>query len=88
VTRIADERLPFGGTWTWELEPNDGGTRLSITADGFVRPALFRVMARFVFGYHATMNAYLEPCAASSARRSSPSTRPPERKPRASYFTR
>jgi uncharacterized protein YndB with AHSA1/START domain len=60
VTRIADPELPFGGTWTWEIEPVDGGARVSITENGFVRPALFRVVARFLFGYHATMDAYLE----------------------------
>src|SRR4029450_2612567 len=28
VTRIADKTLPFGGAWTYELSPQDGGTRL------------------------------------------------------------
>lgn len=35
VTRIADENLPFGGTWTYEVEPQpSGGTRLTITERG------------------------------------------------------
>ncbi|HZE89354.1 MAG TPA: SRPBCC family protein [Verrucomicrobiae bacterium] len=60
VTRIADDSLPFGGTWTFELRGTDGGTTLTITEDGEIRNAVFRTMARFVFGYHATMEGYLE----------------------------
>jgi uncharacterized protein YndB with AHSA1/START domain len=59
VLRIADDKLPFGGTWTYVLDPRDGSTRLTITEDGEVRSAPFRFMARFVFGYHRTMNRYL-----------------------------
>ena len=56
VARIADDKLPFGGTWTYRLEPlPGGGTRFSITEDGFVAPPLFRLLARFVFGYHKTL---------------------------------
>lgn len=58
VLRIADDTLPFGGTWTFELAPGADGTTLSITEDGFVKPALFRVLSRFVFGHHATMEGY------------------------------
>jgi hypothetical protein len=59
VVRIADDSLPFGGTWTFELAPHEGGTRLTLTEDGLVRPALFRALSRFVFGHHATMERYL-----------------------------
>jgi len=59
VLRIADDSLPYGGTWTFALAPENGGTTLSITEDGFVKPALFRFLARFVFGYHSTMEQYL-----------------------------
>jgi hypothetical protein len=59
VTRIADDTLPFGGTWTHRLEAlPGGGTRLSSTEDGFVKPAFFRLMAKVVFGYHKTLNDY------------------------------
>lgn len=69
VTRIADEGLPFGGSWTWDLGPAplpDGaaGTRVAITEDGFIRPPFFRPLARFAFGYHATQVAYLRALAA------------------------
>ncbi|HSR42141.1 MAG TPA: SRPBCC family protein, partial [Longimicrobiales bacterium] len=61
VTRIADEDLPFGGTWTYELEPTgDGRTRVTITEDGEVYNPVFRFMARFVFGHTATMDTYLD----------------------------
>lgn len=59
VLRIADDSLPYGGTWTFALTPSDTGTALAITEDGFVEPALFRVLARYVFGHHATMEQYL-----------------------------
>lgn len=59
VLRIADDTLPYGGTWTFVLTPDGGGTALAITEDGFVKPAFFRVLSRFVFGHHATMEEYL-----------------------------
>lgn len=59
VVRIADRNLPFGGTWTYEIAPAAGGTLLTITEDGAIYNPLFRVMARFVFGYESTMAAYL-----------------------------
>ncbi len=60
VTRIADRSLPFGGTWTYDLVPDGGGTRLTITENGEIYNPIFRAMARFVFGYEATMASYLE----------------------------
>lgn len=58
-TRIADETLPFGGTWTYELSPVEDGTVVTITENGVVRNPLFRFMSRFVFGHHATQEKYL-----------------------------
>jgi ribosome-associated toxin RatA of RatAB toxin-antitoxin module len=60
VTRIADPDLPFGGTWTFELAPEEGGTRLTITERGEIRNPIFRVVSRFVFGYGATMETFLD----------------------------
>jgi hypothetical protein len=59
VTRIADPDLAFGGTWTYELAPEDGGTRLSITEHGEIYNPLFRFIARFILGYSATLETYL-----------------------------
>lgn len=60
VMRIADDDLPFGGSWTYEVEPAEGGSLVRITENGNVENPLFRFMARFVFGYHAAMESYLE----------------------------
>ena len=59
VTRIADRSLPFGGSWTYELSPQDGGTRLAITENGEVYNPLFRFMSRFVFGHTSTLEKFL-----------------------------
>src|SRR5262245_53757188 len=60
VTRIADEGLPFGGTWTFELKPATSGTDLTITENGEIYNPLFRFIARFVIGYTGTMDKYHE----------------------------
>lgn len=59
VTRIADDKLPFGGTWTFDLAARDNGTEVRITEHGEVYNPLFRFMSRFVFGHTATIDAYL-----------------------------
>jgi carbon monoxide dehydrogenase subunit G len=59
VTRILDDGLPFGGSWTWEIEPDGAGTRVSITEGGFIRNVVFRALARFVFGHHGTIEKFL-----------------------------
>ncbi len=59
VMRIADDRLPFGGTWTYEIHEEAGGSRITITEDGEIYSPFFRVMSRFFFGYHATQESYL-----------------------------
>lgn len=51
--------LPFGGTWTYTLESAGNGSVLTIVEHGRVDPALFRFMARFVFGHHSTLETYL-----------------------------
>jgi len=60
VLRIADPGLPFGGTWTYEIAPAVGGSTLTITENGEIYNPIFRVMARFVFGYEGTIKTYLE----------------------------
>jgi hypothetical protein len=59
VTRIADAELPFGGTWTFEITPSDSGTDIVLTENGEIYNAVFRFMARFVFGYDSTIEQYL-----------------------------
>jgi hypothetical protein len=59
VGAIDDRKLPFGGSWTYEIAPRAGGCTITITEDGEVYNPLFRFMARFVFGHHATLKQYL-----------------------------
>jgi hypothetical protein len=59
VSRIADEGLPYGGTWTYELTPDGSGTRLTITERGEIYNPIFRFVARFVLGYTSTMEDVL-----------------------------
>jgi uncharacterized protein YndB with AHSA1/START domain len=60
VTRIANPRLPFGGTWTWEIADAGSGCTVTITERGEIKSAFFRALARFVFGYTSNLDAYLE----------------------------
>lgn len=60
VTTIADKRLPFGGSWTYELIPAGALTTLRITEDGEVYNPIFRFLSRFVFGHAATIERYLK----------------------------
>lgn len=60
TVRIADPKLPFGGTWTYEITPAPGGSALRIREDGEVYNPVFRFLARFVFGYSGTIDTYLK----------------------------
>jgi Polyketide cyclase / dehydrase and lipid transport len=60
VTRIADPKLPFGGTWTHEIVSDPNGCVLTITEAGEIYNPIFRFMARFVFGYSGSIQAYLK----------------------------
>jgi len=64
VVRVVDEGQPFGGTWTWELEPDGPGTRLTITEAGFVSNPIFRVIAALFMKPTASLDAYLSALAA------------------------
>lgn len=61
VTKIDDDKLPYGGTWTFRLRPStvDAGSHLEITERGFVNPPPFRFLAKFVFGHATTIERYL-----------------------------
>jgi hypothetical protein len=60
VVRIADPKLPFGGTWTYEITPTPEGCSLRIREDGEVYNPIFRFVSRFVLGYSGTIDAYLK----------------------------
>ena len=59
AVRIADRGLPFGGTWTFEIAPDGGGSELRISEDGEIYNVIFRFMARFIFGYTGSIETYL-----------------------------
>jgi uncharacterized protein YndB with AHSA1/START domain len=58
VVRIADPKLPFGGSWNYVFEPTGDGTLLHITEDGEVYNPLFRFMQRVIFGPYGTLERY------------------------------
>lgn len=59
ITRIADDRLPFGGRWIYELAADGAGTRLTITEDGFIKNPVFRFMAKTVYSTASTIERFL-----------------------------
>ena len=60
VTRIADENLPYGGRWEYEIEPDGpSASRVTITERGSVYNPLFRFVSRFVMGHTQSIDAYL-----------------------------
>jgi uncharacterized protein YndB with AHSA1/START domain len=72
VTRIAIEgKAPFGGSWIYEVAESGGGTRVTLTEDGFVDNPLFRVISKMT-GYHSTLDGYLK----ALARKFGESTQP------------
>lgn len=58
VSRIDTRSLPYGGTWTFDLAPLDGGTALTIAEDGEVYNPIFRFMSRFVISQTASIERY------------------------------
>ena len=59
VVRIADPKLPFGGIWTYDIQPAPGGgSTFTITEAGDVYNPIFRVMSKYIFGHAATIEAY------------------------------
>ncbi len=58
ITRITDEKLPYGGQWEFRLTRRGAGTELLITERGFVKPAIMRLLARTVFSQTKSLVAY------------------------------
>jgi uncharacterized protein YndB with AHSA1/START domain len=58
VRRIVGEGLPFGGSWTFEIVPETGGSRLTITEHGEVHNVVFRFVSRFLIGHTAGIETY------------------------------
>lgn len=64
VTKVVGE-TQFGGTWTFEITPTPGGSRLTITERGEIYNPVFRTLAKLVFGYTSSM----ESCLAAAQKR-------------------
>lgn len=60
VMRIADPKLPFGGTWTYELQAAGNGTSLTLTEDGEVYNPIFRVLQKVFFSPYKTIDTFLD----------------------------
>jgi uncharacterized protein YndB with AHSA1/START domain len=59
VTRIADPKLPFGGSWSFDLTPaGEGATRLTITEAGEVYNVFFRSMQKLFFSPTKSIETY------------------------------
>jgi hypothetical protein len=59
VTRIADEKLPFGGTWTIDVAPEGASSKVTVTEDGFVKNPVFRFLSKTVFSLSSTQEKWL-----------------------------
>jgi uncharacterized protein YndB with AHSA1/START domain len=60
IGRIADEGLPFGGKWIFEIDPDgDAASRVTITEAGSVYNPIFRFVSRFIMGHTSSIDAYL-----------------------------
>lgn len=58
VRDVVDNPI-FSGRWTYELKPENGGTRVSITEHGVVPNPVFRLVSRFVIGHTASLDKFL-----------------------------
>jgi hypothetical protein len=58
-SRIADQNLPFSGTWTWEITPTSQGCVCRITEDGQVSNPIFRFVSQVILGHTRTIEVYL-----------------------------
>lgn len=58
LVRTIVDQTAFGGTWTYELTPEGSGTRVAITEEGWIAPAL-RLPAKLFMNQSATLEAYL-----------------------------
>jgi polyketide cyclase/dehydrase/lipid transport protein len=58
-TTIADKGLPFGGSWTWNVQPHSDGCAVTVTEDGEVYNPIFRFVSRFIMGHTRTIDNYL-----------------------------
>jgi hypothetical protein len=69
VVRIADPKLPFGGSWTYLLEPaGENATKVTITEQGTTGPAMWRFVGHYVLGEDGSIKQYLGDLKRTAAR--------------------
>jgi uncharacterized protein YndB with AHSA1/START domain len=59
VRAMGDAGGPFVGTWTYEISPADGGSKVALTEVAEMQNPLFRVMTR-IFGQTKYIDEHLE----------------------------
>jgi hypothetical protein len=60
VVRIADPKLPFGGSWTYVLEPvGENATKVTITENGTTGPAMWRFVDHYILHEDGAIMTYL-----------------------------
>ncbi len=71
VVRIADPKLPFGGTWTYVLEPaGENATKVTITENGTTGPAMWRFVDHYILHEDGEIKTYLGDLKRAAAHRS------------------
>ena len=69
VVRIADPKLPFGGTWTYVLEPaGENATKVTITENGTTGPAMWRFVDHYILHEDGEIKTYLGDLKRAAAR--------------------
>lgn len=46
ASKIMDPKKNFGGTWTFDVQPRNGGSQLTITENGEVYNPIFRLFSK------------------------------------------
>jgi len=60
VTEIVTRGIPFGGRWTWSVDPGpEGSAVVTIVEEGEVYDPFFRFFSRFIFGHDSTIRGTL-----------------------------
>lgn len=65
VREMIDEGGPFAGSWTYDISPDDGGSRVVLTEVATFKNPLFRVLTR-IFGQTKYLDEHLQDLAKNS----------------------
>ena len=59
AARILDDDLPYSGEWTWQVDAELHGTRVTITERGEIGNPVFRFIGAHLTGYTRSIDTYL-----------------------------